>query len=680
MQYSNEKCDRRYFIDSCKNYRLINQTGVKQYVYPLDFSHNAIWDSAISPDGKLFFGLASEIFTSNYVRLCEYDYQTNTIKEHFKVEDVILPQDRAIRASKFHTSISFIDKDNIMMTTHTTDKSPLHPTWLPYGYYHHLWEGYAGSNILTYNRTTGKAENLGIPAPHESLYGSCYDRKHRALYSIGFFKGHIYRYDLDTRRATDIGKASEGFSFRLTCADDGNLYGATRSGWLFRVNTSTRKIEDLNFRFSHYSSTYPRQFTNISIARIGPDGRLYMAIMYDHHIYALDTATGKVEVIGNHLPDGYIDYIYGENRCGIFGMDFDTKGELWYAMTSKSDEQSIPEYGLPAGLFHWNVLKEKEPNFVGLIGTQTRVGAWLSDVCISKDDILFAVGSNHSLDGPDITAIDLKQFRPVCNKLSDLPILDGFYDKRNERYLKSGVLLHTLETISKENNMAFNYSVAYKPIRIWRALAPNNIEDSGVKGLVWDYDGILRGTCGQKTEYAFEIVNGNLESINPSEKLSEEERTYLYTAISRKTTGLEGLKLPYRPGRQYLAKSYIYEEMSDNAIAVVTADAMFAIVKDGKVFSYGAIAEHGPCLDLTVTSDGSRVYGVVGDPEDLGYIFSYDAEHGLLWGGIINHELPQYGDTANMNRLSACAVSRDGRYLAVGSDDRLGTVVIFRLK
>ncbi len=105
------------------------------------------------------------------------------MEELFRVEDVILPQDRAIRASKFHTSISFMTDGRIIMTTHTTDKSPRHPTWMPLAYYHHLWEGFAGGNIIIYDPKTKKAENLGIPVPHESIYGATYDpRQQRAVF------------------------------------------------------------------------------------------------------------------------------------------------------------------------------------------------------------------------------------------------------------------------------------------------------------------------------------------------------------------------------------------------------------------------------------------------------------------------------------------------------------------
>ena len=60
-----------------------------------------------------------------------------------------------------------------------------------------------------------KSENLGVPVPRESIYGSCYDPKYNALYMIGFRKGHVYRLDLNTHEVKDLGKQAEIFNFRL---------------------------------------------------------------------------------------------------------------------------------------------------------------------------------------------------------------------------------------------------------------------------------------------------------------------------------------------------------------------------------------------------------------------------------------------------------------------------------
>ena len=669
---------REYLINSPSEYRMMNQTGLKQYVFPLDYTHNAIWDSAVSPDGKLFFALGSEIFNSNYARLCEYDYETNSVKMHFAVEDVILPYDRAIRASKMHTSICFMDEDNLIMTTHTTDKSPCHPTWMPYQYHGHLWEGFQGSNLLTYNRKTGHAENLGVIMPHESAYGSCYDPKHRAMYSLGFFKGHLYRYSLEQKRVKDLGQASEGFSFRLVPGPDGNLYSCTRSGYLFKVDTDRERIVDLGFRFPHYSGTYPRQFTNISVGHTGPDGRLYFAVMYDSHIYALDTQSGRIESIGDHLPGGFRDFIRGENRCGIFGMDFDNAGNLWIAMTSKCDEAPEPEQGYPSGLFRWDVQRDKAPEFVGLIGTPQRGGAWLSEVGVSKDDILFAVGSNHSLDGPDITAVDLKQFDPVRKELCPDPVTDGFFAFDDPRYLESAKVLHRLDKIGEENPIQFQAEVPCAPVRLWRALAPDSIEESGVEKLAWAQDGTLWARTGGTAPRAAKIVGGELVSMQPLDEADEAVSALLTTGDG--VTLPEGMCLPFIPGRQFKAAEYVAIPFSGNRVVAGTSDGLLAIVSGGKVFSLGMVAENGPVRCMTANADRTILYGVAGDVEDLGTIFSYDDERGLLRLGMVNTEMPEIGDVAYMTCLTACALSPDGKYLAVGCAGRLGTVVIYRLE
>ena len=117
------------------------------------------------------------------------------------MEDVILPHDRQIRASKFHSSICFMPDGRLIMTTHTTDKSPCRPTWMPIAYYHHLWEGFAGGHILIYDPQTGHVENLGCPVPHESIYGACYDPATDSLFFTGWIRGHLYCFCLQERRA-----------------------------------------------------------------------------------------------------------------------------------------------------------------------------------------------------------------------------------------------------------------------------------------------------------------------------------------------------------------------------------------------------------------------------------------------------------------------------------------------
>ncbi len=668
---------KKFFLDSPKDYKLMSQTGVKQYVYPLEFSHNAIWDSNVSPEGKLYFGLASEIFTGNYVRLCEYDYENNDVINLFNVEDVILPNDRTIRASKFHTSISFMNDGKLIMTTHTTDKSPAHPTWMPDAYYNHIWEGFPGSHIITYDPLTKVAYNLGIPVPRESIYGALYEPAHNCLYFLGFFKGHLYRYSIDDKKVIDMGKVSENYAFRLVLGPDGNIYGASRSGYVYKVDTAQLKIIDMNYQLPHYNYKYPREFTNISVGRIGPDNRLYFAVMFGPDIVALDTKTGVFENMGPILPTE--NYINGENRYGIFGMDFDSKGILWYAISSKNDTWDKPETGLPCSLFRWDITKEKQPVWMGLLGTKKRVGAWLSEVCVSKDDILYAIGSNHSLDGPDITAVDLKLFESDMYNLTD-EINDPFCDPDAPQYIKSSKILFDLDELSSQNPVSFDLKPCTAPILLWRKLAPDNIENSGVKGLYWDDRNLLHGICGEDKKFIFEIANNESVDIKEADKCDPDYVTWLLNVMEPKPSDFESkFTLPAYPGRQYKAVPAIDVAFSGGRRIVGTKDGMLAIVSDKGVYSLGPVAPNGPIHAMTVNPERTMLYGIAGDLDDMDSVFTYDDKNGLLWRGIISYESPDHIGVICCTNLSCCSISKDGKYLAIASDERLGTVLIYRL-
>jgi len=82
---------------------------------------------------------------------------------------------------------------------------------------------------------------------------------------------------------------------------------------------------------------------------------------------------------------------------------------------------------------------------------------------------------------------------------------------------------------------------------------------------------------------------------------------------------------------------------------------------------------------MSAMPDGRKLYGVGGDIDDLGILFTYDDCCGLRWLGHIYHDSSDYTGSANCTVLSVCTISPDGKKLAIGSGDRLGTVVIYTL-
>ena len=661
-----------------EDYRLMSQTGVKQYVFPMDSDHNAIWDGMVTKDGAMYFSLATELSTAGFARLYRYDFETNTAEECFKAEDVIMPSYEAIRASKFHTSISEMADGKLVMTTHSTDKSPLHPAWMPWGYYHHVWEGYAGSNIIIYDRRTGKAENLGIPVPHESIYGALYDARHNALFFTGFFRGHVYRYAFDEHRLIDFGQLSENFTFRLVFDKNGDVIGASRSGWMYKINAETLEVQDLNYQLPH--KTYPAytggDFKEFSNGAVGPDGRLYLFVFYGRQVIAYDSDTNTFESMGDYLP-GYEKHAADETRNGVIGMDFDKDGVLWYAVYSRNCSSGIREIGMPSSLFRWDITRGGKPEWMGIIGTPKRAACWTSELCISSEDIMYITGSNHATDGPDITAVDLKQYREDMYRLCEETLEDEYYmNPDSERYQKIADFLYKQDKFGEENNWKVEMDLASQPTRLWRALAPDHIEDSSVKALFWEDGTTLTGVCGSsENEYIFRTVDGKLTELIEKEK--DPQRCKKLMDAKENQPDIKGL--PYYPGRQYLAAASASVDMGGKTI-VGTRDGMLAVCDGDKVFGLGPAVYNGPIRDLCVTPDGKKVYGVGGHADDMGIVFSYDEENGLRWLGHVTYDAPSEYSTIHCPVITSCAVSPDGKRLAVGSGGRLGQIIYYQLK
>ena len=319
----------RFDFDNLDTLRVINQKNVTQFVYPSPNKYNAIWDSILHPNGKVYFALCTELTTSAYTKLVEYDIETNSVRDIFDAENMILPNERFIRDSKLHTSLSLMEDGTLIMATHTTDKSPEHPAWMPFSNYSNPWEGFAGSSILTYDPKTDKTENHGILVPRETLYGGIYDPKNRVYYALGFMEGHLYRYSLDKRTVEDLGKQVEKASYRLLMGPDHNIYFSTRNGQLKCINTTTQQVEILphvlpNASHKGYNHAY------LTTGAILND-TLYLAGMHHDEISSYHTLDHTFTTAVQYVDFDLLIKEYDTTKY-IGGMTFDKDGTLWYVV------------------------------------------------------------------------------------------------------------------------------------------------------------------------------------------------------------------------------------------------------------------------------------------------------------------------------------------------------------
>jgi hypothetical protein len=671
-------------------FRVINQTGLRHRIGLCGLDYLGCWDMVLSPDGILYYSAADESGRARHTRLISYDYQTDTAKICINAEDVVLPTPRQLPVTKFHESISFLPDGRIFATTHSTSRPQHHPEWMPFAHHTHVWEGWPGSTMVCYDPKTGKTENWGVPVPRETIYGATYDAKHNAAYMIGFMRGHVYRFSLDDHSVKDLGKAAELYCYRLHVGPDKHIYGCTKSGYLWRINVDTEKIEDLNWRVPEYPENYCNNtwYRYMSQAHNVDNHTFIFSPLCSDEFFSFDTNTLKTTSIGRKTAfDEFVDYMPITMPVNEFAID--KYGVLWYVISLfplQKPQDDFRSYSIPDYLMRWDYLNGKQPECLGAVGTANHLHTHTAGVCIDKKrDIMYMVDGGGHGAGVSIICIDLGKFRPCMHEPG--PVSDDVC------FRPKNMTPEQIETVRKrgkatEETTANNPFYAFPieditPVRIWRLVPHTSIEDSKIIGLAWDEQNLLHGVCGEKIKYCFSVsADGKVREFIPLEKADLKRKEWLLSNIHPKSFVFdEGITLPHVTGRQYLAKASAVCDWNGNRKIVGTKDGLLAIIKGAEVYSLGNAAAYGPVRALFVNADKTRLWGTAGDEEDLGMVFYYDDKVGLRQLGYLIYNIHGYFDGPSAsNILSSIVVSKDEKFIAVGGADRIGSIHIARLK
>ena len=666
---------------------MVPQTGAKMVQIAGEPRHVSIWDYNISPGGEHYFSICAEGTVSEYARLYRYYPEMNEARRVFRLEDVIATHDEAVRPSKLHLSIDFLPDGRVIMATHTTAAAPNHPRWMPFAYYPDIREGYPGSNILIHDPKTGRTEDMGVPVPRESIYGGIYEPSTHSYYFTGYFRGHVYRFDLATRRVTDFGQAVEYGTWRWVSAADGNLYTTTASGRLLRLNVARQQIEDIPFDFP-VKSELMAIGTNNKMMHCAPDERgFYFTSLSCDKLMRYDIGTGKAYVVKCFVPES-LRSVSPQIRC--MGMCADEAGRLWLL------EEMI---GVGQYLVSMDVESGGEPVSHGLCGVPDRVMR-TSFGCFVRNGILYASDTNRGDEAPAVFQIPLSTLRsgergPMPRDVRfylDLADGEALYRKYTGRDLASDAQKTQEERLAAER-------ARMKPE--WRATLPRyyrehpEVRFNGDLALnvtelphssrwvckLWKRFGHLDftslgflddGTVWVQTEETRYLMrNGELageEPAAPVRKNALPERASEYT-------------LPHQPERPHLCRATAACRMSGGRILAGTQDGMLAVINaNGRVFSLGSAGIGESVHDIAPFPGGRRAIGVAGGPAGLGSVFTYDDETGLaLHGRIFFQDFNTPGILGASNDLRLVAVSPDGGCVAIASGDRLSCVYWFKL-
>ncbi|MBE6930704.1 MAG: hypothetical protein E7463_10525 [Ruminococcaceae bacterium] len=690
-----------------ESFRLINQTGVS-HVHPAaegNETFNCNWDGAVAPDGYFYFTLSSENGRCDHAKLMRWKKGMPEMEQCFYSADYVIPQERHIPHSKLHTSINFIPADNpsgyqVIAATHSTDRAKQHTEWMPFGHHNDIWEGFPGSHVLIWDPDSRHVQDLGVPVPRESIYGAVYDPKHHRLYMVGFMRGHIYSFDLTTKKVIDLGRGMEFCSYRLSLGGDGNVYGGSKAGYFFRVNTETQKLEQLPWELPDYPGNYINNtwYRWMSLARPHPSGKfMYMLTPCSDHLWRVDYETMEVAPAGGILPkDGIVELQSPESCFATYTFAIDKDGVIWYAMRGWAMKSRLDfVYWVPCYLCRWDIDAGREPEVLGIIGTMDNVQTLTCEMDYDeKNDILYCcnVGRGFAEKGPDVIAIELSKFRehmyepgPVS---SDPLIHRRDLTEEEKRARDERLKKYVGEEVTANNPYQPVPDADCYPLRLWRSISDANIDEAAVIGMAWDDKDILHVVTGSSgtmdaPKYVLRVRNRTVIGRMDWEDLGESYQTWLReNVLPGKPDELPAnIMLPEATGRRYRATASATAKWHDGRTFVGTQDAMCALVSDdGRVYALGNAAAYGPIRCITTNKTKTKLWGVAGDVEDMGYLFTYDDEEGLRQMGIISYNAHGFYKTTQANVLTSVAISPDEKTLAVGSADRMADVHLITLE
>ena len=664
-----------YFCkDLPKEYFDLLPTGtVRQKMLPSDSRHNAVWDFMLCKNERdAYVALCGELSQPLSARLYHYDTATGDLKFLFDVSEETFVNQREIPPSKIHTSLSELPDGRILMTTHTTARAPIHPSWLFDSMYEHIHEAYQGSRMLIYDPADGSVKNLGIPVKHDTIYGGCYDAKHNAYFCTTFLKGNLYRIDLNDLSVMNLGQITEMGSFGVYTDHKNGIYTSSRSGHIWRIDTDTLEIKDLGIAASEKEDLY-RWALHRMIAHwtAGKDGKFYFTMHFSDKLFRLDPDKQTFEAVAPLAPRGDWENTPPQVQKGHV---FDSNNVLWYIVMRESSN-TYP--GGIAHLFRYDFLNGGEPEFMGVIGdTEMTCGA-ICHVGIDQNDVLYVPSGNHGEDMAWMMALDLRKIYEKRNqpkeKSRDVWSYCSFADgkdyypcpdyeevsARHFAFRKYIIEDGKWRSANAQSRVEFKDCQAFK---VWEKLPVDS--DHTITNIKFTGDTVYAQADGK----TFKFENGGYTETAENVTFDKKELPELP----------ETIKLPHRAGRKFLTEVTAAGQMADGRYFIGTADGVFALVDLQKqsCFALGAVGAEGKVHDIAVSADGKTAFAVMGDADDLGHLVVYDDQNGLRDLGRVCKELPNEVITSN-TELSCVAVNSDGSCAAVGGRGRLGSVFIY---
>ncbi|MFH0807470.1 MAG: hypothetical protein V2A57_03550 [Elusimicrobiota bacterium] len=209
-----------------------------------------------------------------------------------------------------------------------------------------------GGRIFSYDIESKKYETLAAPFPHNYIQTITLDMKRRIIYAMTYPNFNLIRFDIDTRKVTNIGFM--GSITHISALDDKGRFWGTwhqRHHKFYRYDPDANKVEFFDFNIPNatggtmYAGAGP-----VDTMINGGDGFIYIGIT-DGALVRLDPEKLKIEFLGKPFAEGRMPGLEIGSDNLIYGIGGDDgKSFLFTYDRSKRSFNILGEIKEPGGI------------------------------------------------------------------------------------------------------------------------------------------------------------------------------------------------------------------------------------------------------------------------------------------------------------------------------------------
>ncbi len=179
------------------------------------------------------------------------------------------------------------------------------------------YRSWLGGHWLRYNPHLDKLEDLGLVDHRVGSYPLAIDVKRKHLFGITF-TGYLYRFDIEKRISTNLGRVDNWDICRdIACDDLGNVYGCFPVSRMWKYDAEKEKFCDLSIQIPYDPTIFPTQLFNPMLDR----STIWRAIEWD----PVDRAFYGVTCGSGSILFKYEPYVGHEGRVTALGYLCDGK-------------------------------------------------------------------------------------------------------------------------------------------------------------------------------------------------------------------------------------------------------------------------------------------------------------------------------------------------------------------